>query len=731
MGGVFVNRRVQWIVLSIFLFSLAYTGVLALSHDKVADDPLAYYETARTISLEGNLQVYVKSVRHPDMEPPYAIEERVFYPLLLALPFKLFGASVPLSNMVSAIFRALLVFPIFGLGKSLFNTRAALVASVLYAVNPFYGFLGMVTMPDMLFVLLFYSATLMMLTSIRGGGTAIHSALGGLFAGLAFLVRLEGALLWVFGVALLLMWKRRGLLLAFLISPLLALMANGIYLWFQFGDPFYTPKHFMTLPAWAFFYALQPPSWAEYLGQVGGIPGATFIRFFNYLAYMKDIFSDGLIVDTMVGWLPSTFLVALAASALALRREDHHTRRFVPTLSIFLLVGFAASIGYFGWSFFAQGELRQAHFLAPFLIVLSGYGLVWLWDVGGTQGGWRSVLRPAAVVLVLNYGIFVLLQHAILADTYILTPPSDSAEIRGLRWGEQELQRDAVVISRKPWLVYQHARRASIAMPLGTFAEIMGYASDNGVTHLTLTRREVKLHPNLVWGLEKHSGSFRVLFSSADLRLYQVQDYDFLTGPTLEGEPEDLIRAKPRTEVIQWPSLWDIRRFNSLQRLDRFWEHLMGGSPVLWTGGPPPEGAVRNPLHSSFAQQIELLGYEFSSSGVVAGDEVQVRLLWRCQSAMPADYTVFIHVLDEDRNIIAQTDHPPLEGALPTSGWTPDEVILDLKSWRIPPQTPSGIYQVWVGWYHPQTMKRLSVEEAEAIVQDDAVHLGSIEVWGS
>jgi hypothetical protein len=268
-------------------------------------------------------------------------------------------------------------------------------------------------------------------------------------------------------------------------------------------------------------------------------------------------------------------------------------------------------------------------------------------------------------------------------------------------------------------------------MPLGTFAEIMGYASDNGATHLTLTRREVKLHPNLVWGLEKYSGSFRILFSSADLRLYQVQSYDFLTGPIVEGQPEEPIQAGLSSDFLRWPSLWNIRRFNSLQRLHRFGEHLMGDSPALWMTGPPPEGAVRNPLHSSFDGQIELLGYEFSSSGVNAGDEVQTRLLWRCQSAMPEDYTVFIHVLDEKGNLIAQTDRSPLEGALPTSGWTMDEVILDLKSWRMPSEAPSGTYQVWAGWYEPETMKRLPVEEADATVRDDAVHLGNIEVWGS
>jgi len=722
------DRRALWIAISLFLFSLAFTGALALSHDKVADDPLAYYETARTIAQEGRLQVYVKSVHHPDIKPPYAIEERVLYPLLLALPFKLFGASVPISNLVSAIFRSLLIFPLFWLGKSLFDTRVAVAASLLYAVNPFYSLLGMVTMPDMPFVFLFYASVLMLLISIRNGGTSVHAAAGGIFAGLAFLIRLEGALLWAFGVAILLIWKRRDLVPPFLIAPLLALAANGAYLWSRFGDPFYTPKHFMTLPAWAFFYALRPLSWPEYLNHVGGISGAIGIRFFNYLAYIKDIFSDGLIVDTMIGWLPLTFLVALGASALALRREDPLTRRFILALSTFLLIGLIASIGYFGWPFFQQGELRQAHFLAPFLILMSGYGLVRLWDAGGTQGRWRRVSRPVAVALVLNYGVFALLQHAIVIDTYILAPPPDSAEIRGLRWGEQELPQDAIVISRKPWLVYQHARRTSIAMPLGTFAEMMGYARDNGVTHLTLTRREVKLHPNLVWGLEEYSSSFRVLFSSSDLRLYQVRDYDFLAEPTSQGEPKDLTRAKLQAEVVHWPSLWNIRRFNSLLRLDRFWGHLGGSSRTLWTSGPPTEGAVRNRLHSSFDQQIELLGYEFSSSSAYAGDEVQTRLLWRCRSAMPVDYTVFLHVLDGEGNIVAQTDEPPLGGALPTSGWILDEVILDLKSWRMPPQSPSGVYQVWAGWYHPQTMKRLSVEEAEAAVRDDAVYLGSIEV---
>ncbi|HPD40315.1 MAG TPA: glycosyltransferase family 39 protein [Anaerolineae bacterium] len=53
-----------------------------------------------------------------------------------------------------------------------------------------------------------------------------------------------------------------------------------------------------------------------------------------------------------------------------------------------------------------------------------------------------------------------------------------------------------------------------------------------------------------------------------------------------------------------------------------------------------------------------------------------VRLWWDCVTPLAADYTVYVHYL-RDGELLTQHDMPPGEGHLPTSHWSPGDLILD------------------------------------------------------
>ena len=105
-----------------------------------------------------------------------------------------------------------------------------------------------------------------------------------------------------------------------------------------------------------------------------------------------------------------------------------------------------------------------------------------------------------------------------------------------------------------------------------------------------------------------------------------------------------------------------------------------------------------------------LVGYSLSP-----GQPAGLRLVWKALAPMAADYTVFVHVLDQSGQIAAQADAQPRGGTYPTSMWEPGEYVVDDYSFDLPP----GEYNLHVGMYLAETGARLPVDgagEAQGVI---------------
>jgi 4-amino-4-deoxy-L-arabinose transferase-like glycosyltransferase len=104
-----------------------------------------------------------------------------------------------------------------------------------------------------------------------------------------------------------------------------------------------------------------------------------------------------------------------------------------------------------------------------------------------------------------------------------------------------------------------------------------------------------------------------------------------------------------------------------------------------------------------------------SLSGAVVGDlaQNQVSLCWNSLSPAALDYTVFVHLYDENGALIATADGPPLSGAFPTRLWQPGDKIVDTHVFAddVSPQTIGG-YHIGVGLYDPASGERLQATQA-------------------
>ena len=108
-----------------------------------------------------------------------------------------------------------------------------------------------------------------------------------------------------------------------------------------------------------------------------------------------------------------------------------------------------------------------------------------------------------------------------------------------------------------------------------------------------------------------------------------------------------------------------------------------------------------------FADTIRLVGY------TIARDPLQVELIWSALGQIDSTYHVFVHLVDENGAIVAQSDGQPAGWTRPTAGWAPGEYILDSHTLIIPQGESLDGLSVRVGLYDPDTGSRLPVGDAE------------------
>jgi len=122
--------------------------------------------------------------------------------------------------------------------------------------------------------------------------------------------------------------------------------------------------------------------------------------------------------------------------------------------------------------------------------------------------------------------------------------------------------------------------------------------------------------------------------------------------------------------------------------------------------------AVESPVGAVFGDAIELVGFnpQSLSPALHPGDEVAVTLIWRALAPVDADYTVTVQLVGPDGRVHGQRDAPPLDGAAPTSTWSPGEVLTDTYRFAVAADAPPGEYRLLVALYLPETGERLAVQ---------------------
>ena len=153
----------------------------------------------------------------------------------------------------------------------------------------------------------------------------------------------------------------------------------------------------------------------------------------------------------------------------------------------------------------------------------------------------------------------------------------------------------------------------------------------------------------------------------------------------------------------------------------------IGSLLSVGTVTPVAPDTVVNPRAEVFGGLLALSGFELPAGTMSPGTVVPVTLYWHVLQSPDADYTVFIHVLNDRGELVAQFDSPPGGGTAPTSGWRIGETLRDTYPLPLPPDLAEGTYSVRVGLYTWPAVERLPVAVDGSVI-GDSVELGLIDI---
>jgi hypothetical protein len=90
---------------------------------------------------------------------------------------------------------------------------------------------------------------------------------------------------------------------------------------------------------------------------------------------------------------------------------------------------------------------------------------------------------------------------------------------------------------------------------------------------------------------------------------------------------------------------------------------------------------------------------DLEAFAVAVGDELLVSTRWRARGPVAGDYVIFIHVLDSEGRVVAQSDHAPQNTFRPTWDWPEGEPVIDRAALPLDGLARGETYRVVVGMY--------------------------------
>lgn len=148
-------------------------------------------------------------------------------------------------------------------------------------------------------------------------------------------------------------------------------------------------------------------------------------------------------------------------------------------------------------------------------------------------------------------------------------------------------------------------------------------------------------------------------------------------------------------------------------------------------GQVTPQAFTAGPDHVDITLDhgLRLQAFDLASADLRPSDQLNVRLFWQTERALPGNYALFAHVSDPVTDVpLAQFDAFPL---VATNQWTDGASWVSEVAIMLPDDLPPGEYALNVGWFDPATGMRLAVGGDQPEAGDGLVRLITLTVGDS
>jgi hypothetical protein len=133
-------------------------------------------------------------------------------------------------------------------------------------------------------------------------------------------------------------------------------------------------------------------------------------------------------------------------------------------------------------------------------------------------------------------------------------------------------------------------------------------------------------------------------------------------------------------------------------RVGELWRVVNCELQIANCGLPMTDARVM--FRDSVGRAIELVSYAvYPSRNVRAGDFGMLMLAWRAPESVSARFTVSLRVVDAQDRVVYQRDAEPANGARPTLGWAPGEIVQDDVGFFVPADATPGAYRLVIVVY--------------------------------
>lgn len=152
---------------------------------------------------------------------------------------------------------------------------------------------------------------------------------------------------------------------------------------------------------------------------------------------------------------------------------------------------------------------------------------------------------------------------------------------------------------------------------------------------------------------------------------------------------------------------------------------------------PPatPAVAAMRPVDAHFVDGINLVGYAMPNGAALApNSSLPVTLYFTAEQAISDDYTLFLHLVDQDDQLIYQYDGVPFAGRHPTRQWQPGVVFADTYEVTRPLELTNAmlagpVATLIVGFYrYEDPTARLAVYDDAGNAVGDRLVLGEVRL---